>query len=113
MVLAVVIQVLVSMIQREKLPLNGLVGIRTSATRHCEKCWTVGHRAALPVLRLTVLVAVLVAVVTGVLVVWAPWGAGGVDLVAGISEVVGYSLVLGLVVWGAVVAHRAARAVHR
>lgn len=101
------------MIRRETLPLNGWVGIRTSATRHCEECWTVGHRAALPALRLAVVAAVLVAAVMVVLVLWAPWGTGGVDVVAGIGELVGYGLVLGLVIWGAVVAHRAAQTVHR
>lgn len=46
------------------LPRNAMVGIRTRATKASDAAWSAGHRAAAPVLKASVAVAVVFAVVT-------------------------------------------------
>lgn len=38
-------------VERGKYGINPALGIRTSATMHCEECWDTGHRAAAAPLR--------------------------------------------------------------
>lgn len=97
LVVAVLVAVIASTTRRGSLPRNGAIGLRTPSTQHCDECWDVAHRAALPVL----LVALL------------PLHRDAPDVVAGAVDGTGYVLVLGLTLWAALVADRAARRVHR
>jgi len=87
LVLAVVAGVIVGMIRRGTLVSNGVIGIRTPQTRASEEAWQAGHRAAVPLLRWVVRVAVasaaLLLVAMFVLPRVAPTAAGEVIEVGG------------------------------
>jgi hypothetical protein len=85
-----------------RIPANGLVGIRTPATRCSEAAWTAGHRAAAQILvpAAVIVGALSVAVILG-------WNVAGLPVeTTGGAILGGYAAVL---VISAVVAHRAAR----
>lgn len=112
LIIAILLAVIASMTKKGSLPCNGAVGIRTSATKHCDACWSARHRAAIPLMRWTALVAVVVAVAGVLLVALLPLHGDALESVAGAVDGVGYLVVVGLLLWAARVAHRAARRVH-
>jgi uncharacterized membrane protein len=83
---------------------NGLLGIRTRATRSSDEAWYVGHRAAQPVLRLTGLACL--ASMAGLLVLGTTSAGDDVVVLAGLAS---YAVVVLLLVVAAVRADRAAR----
>lgn len=91
------------------LPRNGAVGIRTKATKSSDAAWDAGHRAAVPMMRVTTWFGVLLTVVTIVaVIILRPGEEPGWEVVA---PVVGFAgMFLGLVAAG-VIADRAAKAV--
>lgn len=62
MVLAVAVPVMAWCAARGSLPANGVVGIRTRATRRSPEAWRAAHRAALPVVLAGGVVVLLLAV---------------------------------------------------
>jgi len=89
---------------------NGVIGIRTKATRSSETAWQAGHSAAVPMMRVAyrlaygwfVLVLVLAVVLQAVV---------DESFVPFVLTAVGLGVVLGVSLWAAVQAHRAAKAV--
>ncbi|WP_380159754.1 hypothetical protein [Kineococcus sp. R86509] len=112
LVVAILMAVVVSMTKNGTLSLEGGIGLRTPATQHCDECWIAGHRAALPVMRWVAPVAVVVAVAAVLLVVLLPLRGDAPEVVAGVVDGVGYVLVVGLALWAARWADRAALWVH-
>lgn len=88
---------------RGVLGVNRVVGIRTPATRRSDVAWRAGHRAALPV----VTGSALVALVGGALTLATTGGSPARGDEAGLALI---GLVAVLTAVAGVVAHRAARA---
>ncbi|WP_088286229.1 SdpI family protein [Kineosporia sp. A_224] len=89
-------------IAADRLPHNGVVGIRIPATYRSQAAWRAGHRAALPWLRAASAVAAA-ALVAAVLVASA--GSPGAGLVVALT---GYGLVVAVLLAATLVAARAA-----
>lgn len=102
-VIAAVMAWMVWAVEKDQLPRQGLVGIRTGATLHSDVAWRAGHRAALGVMRAAVWVSVLGGVATIALA--TRW-----NVAAGVVWGASMAGILGLALWSAVVASRAARA---
>jgi len=62
LLIAVLAQLTVRAVTAGTLPVNGLLGLRTPATKRTQAAWDAGHRAAEPGLRVLVLVTVAAAV---------------------------------------------------
>ena len=98
-------------VHSEGLDHNGLMGVRTKATVHCDECWRLAHRAAEPGLRRASWVAAVAAVVCVVLAAVSSgrsWGEAVTVTALGVS----YVAVVAVLLHAAVVAGRAARALH-
>ncbi len=110
-VLAVLLVVVARAVHSGGLERNGLMGVRTKATMHCDECWRVGHRAAQPGLRRAGWVAAVAAVVcVGLAAVSSgrSWGEAVTLTAFGLS----YAGVVAVLLHATIVAGRAARAVH-
>ena len=110
-VLAGLLVVMARAVHSGGLERNGLMGVRTKATMHCDECWRLAHRAAEPGLRRAGWVAAVAAVVCVVLAVVSSgrsWGEAATVTAFGVS----YVAVVGVLLHAAVVAGRAARALH-
>lgn len=109
-VIAVVCGAMSAMIASGALTRNGLVGIRTRATRRSDAAWSAGHEAARPAVRVTTVVsaaAALATVLVGIGLSGSP-SADDATLVVGLS---GYAVVLAVLGYACVQADRAARVV--
>lgn len=113
LIIALLVGVMARQIRQAALPRNGLFGIRTAQTKASDEAWRVGHRAALPLLRVAVVVAVIAAFVLLGLSVWlshvAPGLAKSVD--ATVVQVL-FGVVVVVVLAAAVKANAAAREVN-
>jgi hypothetical protein len=87
------------------LPVNGLLGIRTAATKRSEAAWRAGHAAALPALHVTAVAALVGAAVTLVVALLGP-DADGVTTVV---LLLAYAIVVVLLLWSTRAATAAAR----
>ncbi len=89
-----------------RLERNGSVGIRTPSTMRSDRAWIAGHRAALRLAPLYVLVAVAVCVA----LLWAVLysSAPGALMLTGIG---GNAVLFASIIFGAIMAGRAAKAV--
>lgn len=99
-----------ALVKSRSLPPNGLIGIRTRATCRSTESWFAGHDAARPVLVAAAVVGICgaaITVVVGVALGLQCEGDGPVLLVAGSL----YVVVLALLTWATVRAHKAARRV--
>ncbi len=109
--LAVMFQLMIRGIEAGTLVLNGLLGLRTPATKRSQAAWDAGHRAALPGLR----VLVVVTAIAAVLPLPFTFGLGyRTDRAFIATEVVlgfAYAAVIGLLLVIGRTADRAARAV--
>jgi len=113
LVIALLFEVMVRQIQQAALPRNGLFGIRTSQTKASDEAWQAGHRAALPLLRVCVVVAVVAAVVLLGLSVWLSHAAPeSAESVAATAVQVLFGVVVVVVLAAAVKANAAAREVN-
>lgn len=89
------------------LPPNGIIGIRTRATRQSHEAWDAGHEAASPWL----LTTAVVGLVCGVLVlVLAIWGNDTAVVASTVLMFAGFAAVIVLAVLAGRVADRSARA---
>lgn len=88
-----------------KLARNGFAGIRIPSTMASDEAWAAGHRAAIPALSVNVLLIGVLAAIAAVLVM--------LDQVGGAFAVAmsGFVVNLGMLVFSAVKANRAAKAV--
>ncbi len=107
--IAVFAQLTVRAVTAGTLAINGLLGLRTPATKRSQAAWDAGHRAAEPGLRVLVRVTVAAAVLP------LPVAAGlgyRTDRAATATEIalgLGYAAVIGLLLVVAATADRAAR----
>jgi uncharacterized membrane protein len=88
------------------IPVNGLLGIRTAATKRSEAAWRAGHTAALPVLHLTAVAAVVGAAVTFVVALVLGADSNGITTLV---LLLAYAVVVLLLLRAAQVANAAAR----
>jgi uncharacterized membrane protein len=111
--IALVVGVMVHQIRAATLSRNGVFGIRTPQTQASEEAWQAGHLAAVPLLRVSVVLSVIAAVALVGLSVWlsraAPASAMSVDSTA---VQVAFAVVVLVVLAAAVKANRAAREVN-
>ncbi len=109
LLIAVVMEATVRAAVRGDLPVNGLLGIRTSATKRSESAWRTGYAAAQHLLRVAAVVALTGAVVTLVL----PFALGvttdAADAVTTVAMLSAYAVVTALLLWATRVANAAAR----
>jgi divalent metal cation (Fe/Co/Zn/Cd) transporter len=111
--IAVVVGVMARQIRQAALPRNGLFGIRTAQTKASDEAWRAGHGAALPLLRVAVVVAVIAAAVLLGLSVWLAHAApGSAESVEATAVQVLFGVVVVVVLAAAVKANRAARDVN-
>ena len=107
-VIAVLCGLMAHMTRLGQLERNGVIGLRTKATKSSDRAWQVGHDAARPMLLLTSITAAATAVVL--------IAAGGLhddpnaqNAVPTWSLIVGYAVVVLLLTAAGVVADRAAK----
>lgn len=87
------------------LPRNGLIGLRTKATRRSDAAWTAGHQAAIPWVRLSV------GLGSGLAILGAIVSFTSVPVVIpAVLSGLGYLAFVGLLLWAIPVANRAAKA---
>ena len=107
LLIAVFAQLIVWAVTAGNLPVNGLLGLRTPATKRTQAAWDAGHRAAEPGLRVLVLVTVAAAVLP------LPFAVGlgyrSDRAATAITLGLGYAAVIGLLLVVAATADRAAR----
>ena len=109
------IAVLMTVMRRKVLAgtfkLNGIWGIRTSATMTSQAAWDAGHRAALPGMQITAFVAYAAAVMLA-LMGWSVRGDGeAAEPMLASLLLLSLAVVVGVLLWTARVANRAAKAV--
>lgn len=109
LLIAVFTQLMVRAIAAGTLPVNGLLGLRTPATRRTPAAWDAGHRAAEPGLRLVVVVTVAAAVLPLPFTVGLGYHSDRAATATEITLGLGYVAVIGLLLVVAGIADRAAR----
>lgn len=109
LLIAVLAQLTVRAVTAGTLPVNGLLGLRTPATKRTQAAWGAGHRAAEPGLRVLVLVTVAAAVLPLPLAVGLGHRSDRAATATEIALGLGYAAVIGLLLVVAGIADRAAR----
>jgi len=110
LLMAVFVQLMVRAIRGGALPVNGLLGLRTPATKRSPAAWDAGHRAAEPGLRVLVVVTAAAAVLPLPFAVGLGYRTDRATTATEIALGAGYAAVLGLLLVIARTADRAARA---